>query len=81
MQLIKMHISEDEIYAISIFGKFLDFRQWYYLYDNGKKYDSWWDVEELKYAIIGNDRDKEGQTRHNLWFEPIPKIRTIFRNH
>jgi hypothetical protein len=81
MQLIKMHMSENEIYAVSIFGKFLDFRQWYYLYDNGKKSGSWFDVEEVKYAIIRNNNDIETRIHHNLWFKPIPKIRTIFRHH
>lgn len=79
MKWIKFWISDDEIYGITILGKFFDFRQWYYLYDNDKRFDSWLDTEELKYAIIGNSQDKNGKTRHNLWFKPVSKIITIFK--
>ena len=41
-----------KIYAVTILGKFVDFRTWYHLYNNGKKSDSWYDVDELQYAII-----------------------------
>jgi hypothetical protein len=73
MDIINFCISNNQIYAIRVFGKFIDFRQWYYLYCNGVKNDSWWSVEELKYAI-------KNESEKDIWFEPIPKRISMFKN-
>jgi hypothetical protein len=74
MKIFSPYIHHNHIYALIIFGFFIDFRQWYYLYDNGIKDDSWFDTNEIMhYFRYSKKKDLE-----NLYFEPIPKIRSMF---
>jgi hypothetical protein len=74
MNIINFCVSNNQIYAIRILNKFIDFRQWYYLYFNGIKSDSWYDVDEIKCVIEHNKLGKD------IWFEPIPKRISMFKN-
>ena len=73
-----LRIHDDTIYGIDIFGKFLDFRHWYYLYFDGVKTNFWYAEYEVQDCIIRNSV-KSVQKQRSLYFEPISKFITIFR--
>jgi len=75
-KIFHLRIHDDTVYGINIFGKFLDFRQWYWLYFDGTKSDSWYDDYEIQDCII---RNSVKTTNKNIHFEPISKLITIFR--
>jgi len=70
IKIFELKIANNEIYAIKLFGKFIDFRQWYYVWYDGEKSDSW-----LLWWELIDDTKKYNVT----YFEPIPKYKTMFK--
>ena len=69
IKIFKLEVANNEIYAIKLFGKFIDFRQWYYVWYDGEKSDSWLLWWELIY---------DAKKCNITYFEPIPKYKTMF---
>jgi hypothetical protein len=71
MKIFEKCIAHGEVYAIRLFGKFIDFRQWYYVWYDGEKSDSWLTWFELRNDIKRLD--------NKIYFKPIPKFKSMFQ--
>ena len=74
MKMIYLCKSGNYTFGIYLFGRFIDFRQWYYIFEDGVKSTSWFDTFELMHYI----RYSKKKDLEKVYFEPIPKIHSMF---
>lgn len=52
----------------------IEFKQWYYVWIEGEKLESWYSCEELREYI------HSAVSPRMIYFEPVPKIISILKN-